>query len=293
MQRKVLLAIAIMFLAGTVANAAVLEVGPGKPYADIASAIADAYGGTLVYSNWGLNVPGDEIVVYAGTYAGFSLTGNDMDLITVRAYKDPADCATPAERVVLTSGVNMNNWAEANLIKGFYIANTTGSASISSGSSACGRMTTYKNMVIYGGPTAISEYLQYGQNRYENCTIYGNDSTLSMGYASGGYPRDTIVAFNTASAGSSAVYSDYSCWYSNGTDAGYGSATPGANDIQVDPLFASTNPADNEFLWLQVGSPCAGTGEFGDMGALPVVPEPMTLALLGLASTFAIRRRRS
>jgi len=152
-------------------SAAVLEVGSGKTYATIQAAVDEAYGGTLVYSNHSQNVPGDEIIVYAGTYAGFTVVGNNMDCLTIRAYKDPADCASVAERVIITSPVNFNNWTEANLMQGFYLANTH-ATSATLQSISCARTSTFRNMVIYGGSSAaLYGYSTWGTNRYEHCTV--------------------------------------------------------------------------------------------------------------------------
>ena len=116
---KVLLVCLLCGCITATAGAATLTVGSGKTYSTIQDAVNVANGG-------------DEIVVYEGTYDGFTVTGNDMDALTIRSYRDPEDCSNASERVVITSPIQFNNWAEGNLIQGFYVANTTSSATLQS-----------------------------------------------------------------------------------------------------------------------------------------------------------------
>jgi hypothetical protein len=112
-----------------------------------------------------------------------------------------------------------------------------------------------------------------------NDTIWGNgyygvradgSSTVDI--------QDGIIAGNTGdglSAGTGTVTSDFNDVVGNGTD--YNGATPGANDISVDPVFASTTAGDSCFLHLTGctigGTPNAvmtGTSANGIQGAKPV-----------------------
>jgi len=265
------------------AGAATLEVGSGKTYSTIQDAVNAASGGTLVYSNQAQNVAGDEIVVYAGSYDGFTVSGNDMDLLTIKAYRDPEDCNNASERVTITSPINLNSWAEANLIQGFYVANTTGSATLqntyldtSDPSTYTSRYNTWKNMVVYNASSAaLYGSHTWGANRYEHCTIYSCGRPGSFGYQANASIIDTVAygcnnSFNDSEGGSSGTYLDF---YRNPIfKTGYGNLGTDGTCISTDPVFASVDPANDYFLWLQTGSPCEGAAsDAGNIGALPSV----------------------
>jgi len=269
--RKVLLLAAVVLgLGGSLvgqAPAATLEVGPGKTYTTIQAAIGAANGGTLVYSNQSHNIPGDEIVVYAGTYAGFTVSGNDMDLLTIRTYKNPAECSSVGERATVTGVITLTTGAEANLIEGFYVANPRSLDTLQSSNGS--RMNTWKNMVVYGSANgALFSYSPGGADKFEHCTIYDN------GYVTSGSNladiNNSIVAFNDDGYRGT-TSGDYNCLFDNpNPDPGYGSNPPGANDINSDPVFCSTNPSNAFFLWLTPSSPCNdAAGDGNNMGALP------------------------
>jgi len=266
--------VVLVCLLGSWARAATLEVGSGKTYSTIQAAVDAASGGTMVYSNHDQDVSGDDIVVYAGTYDGFTVDGNHYDYMTIQAYKDPADCNDVSERVVISGPISIQNWAEGSTFRGFYIANTTANATCDFGTAA--RFNTWRNCVIYGSSdAAIYGYAQWGANLFDHCTIYDNGQAVDMTYISQVKLNNCIVAFND-SGYSGIVHndSDYNCLFDNPTgDPGYGSITPGDYDINLDPLFVSTNPASKYFLYLDPSSPCVGAaGDGGDMGALPYVP---------------------
>lgn len=90
--------------------------------------------------------------------------------------------------------------------------------------------------------------------------------------------QDGIIAGNTGeglSVGSGTITSDFNDVFGNGTD--YNGVTPGANDISVDPVFASTTAGDSCFLHLTGctigGTPnevLTGSSSNGIQGANPV-----------------------
>jgi len=243
------------------APAATLEVGSGKTYATIQAAVNDA-------------VAHDEIVVYEGTYDGFTVSGYDTDYLTIRAYKNPIDCTTLEERVTIISPITFTNWSEYNLIEGFYVTTSSGSGALQHTSVA--RKNTWKNMVIYGSSAAaIYSSGTYGDNKLDHGTIYDNGGGLSMNSNSQMRLTNTIIAFNGYGyGGDGAIYGDsgwgWNCLFDNPhPDPGYGSESPDLGDINSDPQFFSTDPSHPMFLWLKPSSPCifAGSGA-STIGAL-------------------------
>jgi len=301
MQRKVLLAIAVMFMITTVANAITLDVGSGKAYATIQLAIDASYGGQIAYGNRPNDTLGETIVVYPGSYTGFAIPAG-YDCMTIKAAIHPLDQTSASQRVTLTGTSSINysaaaSAAEGNLIEGFYVNSTHTTSAVLQ---TYGRMNTWKHMIIYSGAganAAIYGYNQIGQEVYENATIYDMGYPFSEGYESQLNIGDSIVAFND-NEGVGIAYSylkgdsgGYNIFYSNGT-GDYGSYISDATDKNVDPVFVSTNPADDNFLWLANTSPGLDNDRDGiNRGAL--APEPATLALLGLAGAFVLRRRGS
>jgi hypothetical protein len=301
MQRKVLLAIAIMFMVGTVANAVTLEVGSGKTYATIQAAIDVCYGGQIAYGDRPNDTLGETIIVYPGSYAGFNMPAG-YDCMTVKAAVHPLNQTSASQRTIIT-GTCSNNYtaaasaSEGSLYEGFYVNSTHATSAVLQ---TYGRMNTWSHMIIYSGAgtnAAIYGYSQWGQEVYENATVYDMGYPYSEGYMSQLNINDSIVA-NCDNEGVGTAYSNikgdsggYNIFYSNGT-GDYGTYVSDATDKNVDPVFASTNPADDNFLWLGASSPGLGNDRDGiNRGAL--APEPATLALLGLAGAFVLRRRRS
>jgi len=258
--RKVLVVAAMIMgtLVGRQIKATTRSVGSGKPYPTIQAAVDESYGG-------------DEIVVYEGTYDGFTLSGNDMDHLTIRAYKNPIDCTTVEERVTITSPIILTNWSEFNLIQGFYVTTDSGSGPLQDNYVA--RKNTWRNMVVYSSSGAASySYSAWGWSQFEHCTIYDNGAVTSLNYMSQWTTFNTISAFN-ADGYNGQTLGNWNCVFDNpNPDPGYNGNAAGANDINVDPQFISTEPANPQFLWLMSSSPCIGAGSSGStIGALGYV----------------------
>jgi len=294
MQRKVLPAVAIMFMVGTVASAATLEVGAGKTYTSIQTAINASSGGTIAYGNRPNDTKGDTIIIYPGTYPGFTIPGG-YDCMTIKAAYNPMDITTVAQRVLITGTIIDSLDAEGCLIEGLYVNSTHATSAVLQ---SYGRMNTWQNMIVYSGAgtnAAIYGYSQWGQETYNHTTVYDMGYPWSEGYMSQLNLWNSIIAFND-NPGVGTAYGGptggYNCFYKNGTgNIPFGSYTSGSTDINADPQFQSTNPDDLEFLRPGGISPCVGTAsDGGNRGALPV-PEPITMALLALAGAFGLRRR--
>jgi len=259
---------------------AALEVGVGKTYSTIQAAVDAA-------------VNFDEIIIYAGVY---------NETVTITGKNDMKVYANPGDKVVIKGGLNLYNpsgsWSDRNTFKELWI-DRSGFASGWAVSHQYARNNTYQNCVFFGdnsGSNGIYGYLEYGLNNARHCTFYGLNIPYSHNYASGLHVFDSIVAFNggqsynySAPYNGVATYSDY---YKNPVNPGIpdnvGSTT---GTINQDPQFFSTDPTSPYFLCLGPMSPCNGTAQDGmNMGALPTVPEPMSMLLLSLGALMLRKR---
>jgi hypothetical protein len=276
-QWKILLAVFCML--SVTANATLLEVGVGQTYSTIQAAI-DA------------SVDADEINIHEGVYSEYVSVVDKMNL---NVHSNAGD-------KVVIDGLSLWNgssatWSDNNLFEGLWI-NRTGQGGWAI-QHQYARGNIYKDVVIYGnnsGGNGIYGNLQYGLNSLDNVTIYGMDNAYSNGYAAGLHVYDSIIAsslyqpYNHSNVGGGAVTE-----YSN-----FGNTVPPTNGlaavatISSDPLFASTDPSNPHFLWLTAASPSNGTASDGlNMGALPTVPEPASMILLGFGAMAMRIRKRS
>jgi len=277
---------------GAPLDAATLEVGTGKTYATIQTAVDTAYSS-------------DEIVVYAGTYDERPLvhlggyTGHNLH---IHAAYD-AESPTGYEKVLVTQGFeirgNTSDLTAENLIEGFYI--TQGFSTMCYSQYA--RRTTWKNLVLYsadgiGKRAAFGGHAMYGNDEIRHCTIYDTYMAGSYGYESRGNIFDSIIAYNEDgwfNAGNSVQdgrppgvgYYSYTCWYDNPAPY-YGQEDPctipaggdETGNVYANPRFASLVPTDPSFLWISYNSPCVNAaGDGNNIGALPAT-EKETAALV-------------
>jgi hypothetical protein len=278
----------------------VFEVGTGKPYTTVQSAVNAAA------ALDGSGTPID-IVVYTGLYpedvaipADASNQFNGInDGWTIRS--------NPGDEVWLDGGSMSFGQDRDNLtVTGINIKMRSGKTAISFNQTS--RSNLIKDAVIYGGTgtggfPAIGGDLFYGTNTIDHVTIYKADYGPSVGYASSVNVSNSIIAgasgYSFYSSNGSAI--SYSNLFSAVNVAG-GGYDAGGNlnwPTGMDPLFASTTFGSPNFLWLSAVSPAAGTAATAgtrtmgqlNMGALPAVPEPATLALLALGSLTLLRRR--
>lgn len=290
---------AVLILVSGMADAATLEVGATKAYTTIQSAVDAAYSG-------------DEIIVDAGAYSEFVVVYN-KDNLNIHAYANPEDIdGSVANRVTVEGGFRLSQ-AVGNVVQGFYV--TAGpDGNIPASTNAALWVTGYnysannqwRDMVVYdvnASLAAVGGSSDYVWNQLYDVTIYGNPKAADFSVNSGQSVFNTVVAFNddTYYAGTGyGSYVRYSNWYQNPVVSGFGingvhdsGGNIGYTTGGSDPLFSSTNPADPDFLWLTASSPGLGTAsDGGNMGALPLVPEPATMALLAMAGTMVLRRRR-
>jgi len=271
--------ILFVLLVSVAAQAAILHVGTGQTYTTIQGAVNAA--GT-----------GDEVIIHAGVYTE-TVSLVDKNNMIIRA--------NIGDKAVVRGTFSFWNpssatWSDNNLIKGLYF-DRTGFTGGWATTHQYSRNNTYENVVFYGdnsGSGGIYGYCEYGLNTARNSTFYRVMYPSEGGYASGLHVFDSIVAFSGGSAGSNSngatvQYSDY---YMNPA----GSEMPSnisntTGNINLDPLFYSTNPASPYFLWLSLSSPANNAdGQGTNMGALPTIPEPVTIMLLGLGA-LALRKR--
>lgn len=281
-----MLNLVVVLMVCGLSHAALLEVGPGKTYSTIQAAI-DA-------SQWEEGT-GDTIVVYGGTYTE-TVTITDKRYLTIMA--------NPGDKVVLEGTFRLWNsssatWTDNNTISGFYI-DKTGAASGWAIQTQYARSNNFENLVIYGdnsGAGGAYGYLLYGLNWIKNSTIYGVKNPYSGGYASGFHVKDSIVAFNSAGAANASDKPgvvQYSNFYNNPDVPGWPvNIADTTGSISEEPLFYSVDPDSPYFLWLSTNSPSHLTGSDGsNMGALPTIPEPATILLLGAGLAAVVRKKK-
>ena len=266
-----------MLALATVGSAAVLEVGPGQAYTAIQTAV-------------NASADGDEIVIHAGTY-NETVSFTDKENLYVHA--------SAGDKVVINGTLSLYNsssatWTQNNTFERLWV-DVTGETSGWAVSGQYDRSNTFDHCVFFGdgsGAGGFYDYLAYGLDNVYNSTFYGLSTPYSEGYASGLHVFDSIIAFNSdqPANGGYAGVATYSDYYDNSSlPANVGDTT---GTIHLDPLFASTDPSDPHFLWLSENSPCNDADEQGDnMGALPTVPEPATMVLLGLGALAAMKRK--
>lgn len=296
----------VLFVNG--ASAAVLEVGGGYTYANPQAA-------------WDAASNGDTILIHAGTYApswgdysiysrGVSTT-TDLQNVTVKA---AGDGKAILQGVVGLFGSNTGVTGGIT-IDGLYInpegvTNKTGIYVRADAGYPLGPVTV-KNNVIYGvinqGIYTFGAIASFqGNSTYEHNTIYnGNMNGYGIReWVTGTKSVNNKPIFNSNiavgySVGMATWYGgfdkfNYSDSYGNTTDW-QPSSYVGTGSYSLDPVFASTNPADPDFLYLTSSSPTqvqSGAHDGTYMGALPVVPEPATIAMLGLGALVALRRKK-
>lgn len=317
----------LLSLTGGVMQAAVLEVGAGKTYDSIQAAWDDAA------SNDTINVyPG----VYGNGGAVLRNRGGQGDPgksnITVQAVGDGKAIINGSVWFFGTLDGNEGG----HTLDGFYIDFTDGSTAgiqVRADTGQTLNAITVTNNVVYtevGDPGRLSQAIYagfgsgtHGNHVFENNTIWAADTTKNANESyfwairtAGNQQqftfRDNIV---TGAVGLGLVDEDtsgpplnlpnvqtieYSNHYGNGTNTdedNFGQlANKGIGSISIDPLFASLDPNDPNFLYLSPSSPLAvvnGASDGGYIGALPVIPEPATLTLTALGvSLTAFRRRR-
>jgi parallel beta-helix repeat protein len=232
------------------AHAATLEVGIGKPYTTIQSAINAA-------------VNGDTVLVYPLTYTeNIDFNGKE---ITVRSVKGAASTIIDGKRKDGSVIVFMNNEGPASVIDGFTIINGSGtldSFSIPAGGGiyCYNSSPTITNCTITGN-TANGDgggiYCEYSSPVITNCTITENRAD---GYGGGiecaiSSPtlKNTILWGDTAPDGKE-IYLDegstITLTYSD-VEGGW----TGTGNIDAYPLFVG-----NGNYHLTVGSPCIDKG---------------------------------
>jgi hypothetical protein len=285
-------------------HAAVYSVGVGETYSTIQAAVnaAAAVDNPSAPANVPPTSPVD-IVVYSGTYTeAVSIPGDPSDNFgSANDYWTIQ--AAPAATVWLDGGFTIGQNRELGTISGINVRQTSGTGWAYDFSTAnTVRDWTVENGIIYSDGTnadgGVNGYVQYGTNNFDHMTIVGVGYGASAGYASTEIFSNSIFANiqNDAASGGEAI--DHSIFYNNGADLSGGATDNGNNLFATNPLFASTNPNSPDFLMLEPNSPAVGAASDSglyagyDIGALGVVPEPVSgsLLLIGLPSLLLRRR---
>jgi hypothetical protein len=288
-------------------------VGSGQTYANIQTA-------------WNAASSGDTIQIHAGVYSPTG--GAAYALIDRGSQNDPGKNnitiqAAGDGRVTVNSGFAFYGTTDGNMgnitVEGLYF-NTGDSHSngigmylrADTGQTLLGM--TIRDNVFYG--TFVEAIYTYGSgiqggHLIENNTDYGSGSDTAYGIRDlatrGAGSTTPIIQDNIVVNADTGYYSgspnltfNYSDSYGNTTNFS-STSRKGSTSIEVDPLFASTNPTDADFLYLSGNSPLSVTQGAHDgtyMGALDVVPEPSSVVLLGIAAAGLLpslgrRSRRS
>ncbi len=298
------------FLMGvSLAHAALYEVGPGKTYATIQAAVNAAAATDLLTTT--ANTPPAspvDIVVFAGTYT--ENVDIPADGATTRRFNSQNDRwtvrANPGDRVLLIGGISVGIDRDNSTFNGINV-NAVGRSGYHFAQTA--RSNNIRNCFIYGGNSTavnfagISMNRLFGTNFISHVTIHDMTFGVQSSDNSTWTLRDSIVSYSGTyglgqfggNANSPAYCDIFNAQNCNSGDIppGLGVCTEayadGGNNVNYslgnDPMYASTNPADPDFLKLRPNSPAAGTGQTaGDytngqlnMGALETAGAPATL----------------
>jgi hypothetical protein len=303
---------------GAAADAALYEVGVGKTYSTIQSAVdAAAAADVATASNNTPNASPVTIRIYGGTYAEQVNVPADPSGAYAGLNDGWSIASAPGETVWIHGGIGVHQGRDNGVIDGIHIKQSAGTgpgyAFAASGNTA--RAWVVQNGIVYNDGTNTSPgfngFLMYGSVNLDHMTFYGGQVGVSNGYAAAGAITNTIivnaaqsaVSANNSYSSSPTAYS-YSLLFGNTANSAGPHAVDGGNNVFADPLFASVDPSSPDFLKLTSTSPAlnagTSTGRFQDgahIGAMGVaaVPEPAALGVLamtGLGLTARRRRRR-
>lgn len=251
------LAIAIMLLTGIfvaaipVANAAILEVGPSKPYSTIQDAVDAAN-------------PGDTILVYDGTYAG-AVVDKNVTISGVSGFPIITDGVPYKLGSTLTTGFRLDDTADGtkignfvikcNSTKGFYFAIFSRNAD----------SITIDSLTVND---AVQGITNWGGSNWKITNNVLNDTVAAggggiaiwLGALPPGYPTcsGNIIQNNTITA--TATAPDYTCpGIGLGLDLRYGA---------YDLLTGTEDLSNNQILNNNVIAPGALNGVGIEMGVI-------------------------
>jgi hypothetical protein len=261
-------------------QAVTFEVGPGKTYATIQDAVNAA--AALDIPNATNNTPPASpvnIVVFAGTYtenvnipadASTKFNGQN-DSWTLKA--------NPGDRVVLVGGIAVGNDRDFGTYDGINV-NAVGRSGYSFAQTA--RSNNIKNCFIYGGNSTAVNFAGiamnrlFGTNFISHVTIHDMTFGISSSDNSTWTLTDSIISYSgtygIGQSGGNAITPSY-CDIFNAQNCSSNSVLgdcsraygDGGHNINYslgnDPMYASNNPADPNFLKLAPNSPAAGCGQ--------------------------------
>ncbi len=278
----------VVLMISSFASATTLQVGSGQTYATVSAAYATASAG-------------DILNIHAGTYTSMpDLSGNGPESITFQR--------NGTDKVVFDLTGDMYLRYDDNYIFDGIIfdARDTGDYAVYLRTDA--RHTTFKNCVFYGAGTAgLYAYDVSGHwvsdIKVEHCTFFDNNTGMrGAGNAylgdGNGEIKDNLFVSNTTGIdndGKQALTVNYSAFWNNTTNTnGNNTVTLGTGTTTTTTVtFASTDIADDNFLWLDSGISTGiseGASDGSYMGAFDVVPEPATIALLVMGFGFLRRK---
>jgi len=288
-RRKNLVWIALLgFLIWSVPSlAAEFHIGAGQTYATIQAAV-DTYKETIDISG----------------------SGNVRDGWTIKS--------APGDKVIWEASVPEDDYAlkfmytDRPTVEGIIFVNSKYGVQLQGSKTTGTQLVTnalIKDCVFYNCGQGIYTWYGSATGTAENNTFYSNDEVGFRVNPSGQYGslvstwtfKDNLVVDNTIGVQCTTVYGQVdvstSGFYNNTTDMDGDYVNDlGGNVFATDPVFASTNIADDDFLYLSPSSPdsiVTGDSDGSYMGAYPQIPEPATLGLLLLGVFPVIRRHKS
>ena len=269
------------------ARAVVYEVGVGKPYATIQSAVDAAAAAEGLPGH----VPYPTILIHSGVYNELVEIPFDPDFSTSGAGLNDGwqIKAAPGAFPVIRGHMIFMFGREEFLIEGLVIDNRNSTNPLQyAGLNFHGGTTrghTVRDCVVFGvnndgvfGSAAVRGNFTYGGNTLDRVTVYDVDYGIVANTDASFQVRNSIVAnsrhYGISSTPGSASSVAYSNFYNNLPNY-TGNIVDGGNNVNhpngVDPMFVSTDPDHPYFLWLRPDSPMVGAGEGGvNLGGRPV-----------------------